>query len=159
VTPPSGQQGATNLSVAIVGQYTHFVQGTSNAAFGAGITVNSLTVTDATHATASITIDQAATVGSSNVTVTTGTEVATLTNGFSVTAGPLAITNVSVTLPTCDNLSAASVVVSASGGAGPLQYSFDGGTTWSSSNTLSASTTPAISLPAVLSILVKDINF
>ena len=159
VTPPSGQQGATNLSVAIVGQYTHFVHGTSNAAFGAGITVNSLTVTDATHATASITIEQAATVGSSNVTVTTGTEVATLTNGFSVTAGPLAITNVSVTLPTCDNLSAASVVVSASGGAGPLQYSFDGGTTWSSSNTLSASTTPAISLPAVLSILVKDINF
>ena len=55
LTPNTGQVGQT-LSVAIVGQNTHFVQGTTLASFGAGITVNSLTVNSATSATANITI-------------------------------------------------------------------------------------------------------
>jgi hypothetical protein len=92
VTPNSGQQGQTIATVALVGQFTHFVQGTSTASFGAGITVNSLTVTDATHATANITILGSATTGSRNVTVTSGGEIATLTGGFTVTAGTPVIT-------------------------------------------------------------------
>ncbi len=87
VTPNSGQQGATIASVALVGQNTHFVQGTSVANFGALITINSLTVTDATHASANITIQSGATIGARNVTVTTGSESASLTAGFTVTAG------------------------------------------------------------------------
>jgi hypothetical protein len=92
VTPNSGQQGQTIATVALAGQFTHFVQGTSTASFGAGITVNSLIVTDATHATASITILGSATTGSRDVTVTTGSEIATLTSGFTVTAGTPVIT-------------------------------------------------------------------
>ena len=94
VTPNSGLQGATIASVALVGSFTHFVQGTSVATFGTGITVNSLTVTDATHASANITISPTAPAGASNVTVTTGGEVVTLTNGFTVGAGTPVLTSV-----------------------------------------------------------------
>ena len=39
VNPNTGQQGQTNESVSLTGQFTHWVQGTSTASFGAGITV------------------------------------------------------------------------------------------------------------------------
>src|ERR1017187_5059952 len=87
VVPNSGQQGATIASIAITGQNTHFVNGTSTANFGTGITVNSLTVTDATHATANITINPVASIGNRDVTMTTGGEVVILTNGFTITSG------------------------------------------------------------------------
>ncbi len=49
VNPNTGQQGQQNLSVSITGQNTHFVQGTTTASFGAGITFASpLTVNSAT---------------------------------------------------------------------------------------------------------------
>jgi len=93
LTPNSGQQGQVNLNVALTGQFTGWVQGTSSASFGTGITVNSLTVTSATAATANITIAAGATLGNRNVSVTTGSEVVTLTNGFTVTNGsPLLVT-------------------------------------------------------------------
>jgi hypothetical protein len=87
VTPPTGHQGDTNLSVSLSGQFTNFVNGGSTASFGAGITVNSLTVSSATAAVASITISPTATLASRSVTVTTGTETATITGGFTVLAG------------------------------------------------------------------------
>jgi hypothetical protein len=87
VNPPTGHQGDANLSVSLTGLNTHFANGTSTASFGAGITVNSLTVSDATDAVANITISLSATIGSRNVTITTGTETATLTGGFSVLVG------------------------------------------------------------------------
>ncbi len=93
VTPNSGQAGQTLTSVAIVGQNTHFVQGTTTASFGAGITVNSLTVTSATTATANISIAGNAAAGTRTVTLTTGAEVGMLANGFTVTGVP-AITSV-----------------------------------------------------------------
>ena len=86
VNPNTGQQGLSNLAVAISGQFTHFVQGTTTAAFGAGITVASLTVNSATSATAVLNIDSAAAIGARSVTLTTNAEVATLGNGFMVTA-------------------------------------------------------------------------
>src|SRR5207249_2745572 len=43
INPTSGQQGQT-LDVVVTGQYTHFVQGTTVASIGAGITVNGVTV-------------------------------------------------------------------------------------------------------------------
>ena len=87
VSPPTGTQGLANLNVNLTGLFTHWVNGTSTASFGAGITVNSLTVTSATAATANITISTAATIASRTVTVTTGSEVASITGGFSVLAG------------------------------------------------------------------------
>jgi RHS repeat-associated protein len=94
VLPNTGRQGQQNLSVAISGQFTHWVQGTTTASFGPGITVASLVVSSSTIATASITIDPSATIGARTVTVTTGAEVASLTNSFAVTANTPVITRV-----------------------------------------------------------------
>ncbi len=94
VTPGSGQQGAT-LNVSLTGVNTTFVQGTSTASFGQGITVNSLTVTSPTAATANITISPTAFTGGRSISVTTGSEVAS--NTFAVTAGPAALTVITPT--------------------------------------------------------------
>jgi RHS repeat-associated protein len=94
LNPGGGQQGQTNLSVAITGQFTHFVQGTSVASFGAGVTVTSLTVTSTTAATAVVNIDPAAAQGARTVTVTTGMEVASFANGFTIAPGMPSIQSV-----------------------------------------------------------------
>ncbi|MGO9270321.1 MAG: WD40 repeat domain-containing protein, partial [Terriglobia bacterium] len=86
IAPVTGSQGQTLANVIITGQYTHFVQGTTTCTFGPGITVNSLTVNSPTSATANITIASSATPGSQTVTLTTGSEVASLLNGFFITA-------------------------------------------------------------------------
>jgi hypothetical protein len=97
VNPPTGDQGATNLNVNLTGLFTNFVNGTSVANFGAGITVNSTTVSNSTSAMANITISNTAALGSRNVTVTTGAEVASITGGFTVLAGVPALTTISPT--------------------------------------------------------------
>ena len=70
LSPPSGKQGQT-LDVAIAGE--GFVNGVTTANFGANITVNYVTVTDADDATANITIAPRAPIGRVMVMVTTGT--------------------------------------------------------------------------------------
>jgi len=95
VSPNTGGQGQQNLSIAITGQATHFAQATTTASFGAGITVVSLTVNSATSATAVVNIAESASLGARTVTLTSGTEVASLTNGFTVTA--LSLTSIAVT--------------------------------------------------------------
>jgi hypothetical protein len=92
VNPNSGQQGQTNLNVAVTGLYTNFVQGSTGASFGAGITVNSVTVNSATSLTANVSIAAGAATGARNLTVTTGAEVVNLSNAFTVTAGTPVIT-------------------------------------------------------------------
>jgi hypothetical protein len=89
VNPDTGAQGTTGLNVAIVGSQTHWVQGVTTASFGEGaITVTGLTITDITHATATITIPSSTTVGTAyDVTLTTGGEVATELGAFTVTVG------------------------------------------------------------------------
>jgi len=89
VAPNSGQQWQQNLSVAITGQDTHFSQGTTTANFGPSITVATLTINSATSATAVLNIAGAAALGSVNVIMTSGLEVATLTSGFTVNNGNL----------------------------------------------------------------------
>jgi hypothetical protein len=91
VNPPTGHQGDPTFSVALTGLFTHFNTAPgcapcSTVSFGAGITAT-LTASDATHAVAQITISPTATVGSRNVTVTTGSETASITGGFTVLAG------------------------------------------------------------------------
>jgi len=94
VAPNNGQTGQT-LTVAVTGLFSNFLQGSTVAGFGAGITVNSTSVTNATSATAKITISANATTGPRTVTMTTGAEVAALANGFSVSpaGGTPAITD------------------------------------------------------------------
>jgi hypothetical protein len=100
VSPIQGAQGQT-LDVLISGQNTHFVNGSSSATFGSGVTVNSLSVLSSVSARANITINSAATIGFRDVQVTTGSEFAT-ENGvgpFLVTAPPLAIARVTLLSP------------------------------------------------------------
>ena len=94
VNPPTGHQGDAPFDINLTGLFTHFntaagcAPNCSQASFGAGITVGSTTATDATHAIAhNVTIAQGATIGSRNVSVTTGAETASITGGFSVLAG------------------------------------------------------------------------
>jgi len=89
VAANSGQQGQQNISVTITGRFTHFSQGTTIANFGTGIAVTSLTITSATTATAALNVTADAVLGATNVTMTSGLEVATLTNGFTVTTANL----------------------------------------------------------------------
>ena len=80
VNPASGNQGQS-LPVIITG--TRFA-GPTTVSFGAGITVNSITVNSVTHITANISITADAAPGARNVTVTTPGGTATLTGGFTV---------------------------------------------------------------------------
>ena len=86
-TPSSGQQGQSSLSITLAGQFTNWVQGTTTANFGAGITVVSLNVTSPTAATAVLNITSAAATGTRTITLATGSEIDTLSNGFTVTPG------------------------------------------------------------------------
>ena len=89
MSPASGQQGTTQ-TVSLTGDttyLTHFASGQSVASFGSGITVNSLTITDATHAAASLTIDPTAAIGARAASIVTGTETAVSVNAFNVLAG------------------------------------------------------------------------
>jgi len=93
--PASGQQGQT-INVVLTGSFTHFYQGISAASFGPGITVNSVNVTSPTSLTANITIASTATPGATNVIVTTGAEVDTLTGGFTVIGIPVVISSLNL---------------------------------------------------------------
>lgn len=95
LVPASGNAGQT-FSVGITGEFTNFVQGSTQATFGSGISVGgsaagafgSVTVTSATTATATVSIQPTADSGPRSVTVRTGVQQATLSNGFNVAAAP-----------------------------------------------------------------------
>ncbi len=96
VVPSSGAQGATK-TITLTGQYTSFntAAGCSpnctTANFGTGITVNSVTALSTTSLQANITISPTTTLGYRNVSVTSGSQVVSMTNAFNVTVGPAAI--------------------------------------------------------------------
>lgn len=91
---PSTANAGLRLKVSITGSYTHFVQGTTQASFGPGISVGGaaagqpglVTVTSPTAATAEIRISASAATGSQTVMATTGTEQVSLPNGFTIAA-------------------------------------------------------------------------
>jgi RHS repeat-associated protein len=94
-SPNSAAQGQQNVSVILTGQFTSFAQGSTQVSFGSGVTVNSITVTSATSVTASISVAANAPIGPSAIKVTTGTQIVSLANGLSVTAGLPVLTVVS----------------------------------------------------------------
>ncbi len=103
LSPNTGVNGQT-LAVAITGVLTNFVQGSTQANFGAGISVGGapegapgpVTVTSATTATAQLRINGGALGGPRAVTVATGVQQITLPSGFSVTFVPITITSLNV---------------------------------------------------------------
>jgi uncharacterized repeat protein (TIGR01451 family) len=80
VTPNQGNQGQT-LGIVITGSQLNRVNAVD---FGAGITVNSITVDGPTQITVNISISTNAALGSRDVTVTNPTGTDTLTGGFTV---------------------------------------------------------------------------
>ena len=78
----------------MTGLFTAFVNNTTTADFGSGITVNSVSVASATTATVNLSISPLATVGNRTVTLTTGAQSASSLDAgsfFAVTAGNAAI--------------------------------------------------------------------
>ena len=85
VSPVSGNQGQT-MVVNLTGTGTNWVSGQTTASFGGEINTDWVNVTSATAATAQITISATAALGPRNVTVTTGSEIVTATDSFTVNA-------------------------------------------------------------------------
>jgi hypothetical protein len=89
VSPNSARQGHGNLTVAVVGKFTHFAQGELSANLGAGVTLNEVVVTDATHATMSITIAPGAIPGPRQISISTGEETISATFTVVGLSGPV----------------------------------------------------------------------
>lgn len=87
VNPNTGQQG-TAPSVTLTGSSTSWVTSTSVLTFsGAGVTSGATTCASATSCSATVTITSGAATGARNVIMTTGADVETATNAFTVTGG------------------------------------------------------------------------
>jgi RHS repeat-associated protein len=83
----SSPPGAEGLNVRIAGSpNARFLSGGSRVTFGAGITINSVTVESPTALVANITLASSAALGSRDVGVITGTQTALLRGGFTVVA-------------------------------------------------------------------------
>ena len=91
VSPNWGNAGKT-LQATITGANTNFVQATTTASFGPGVSVGGaadgqpgpVTVNSPTSATAELAISITATTGPQTVTVATGMQQASLVNGFTI---------------------------------------------------------------------------
>jgi Quinohemoprotein amine dehydrogenase, alpha subunit domain III len=81
--PAMGAAGRT-VTVMVTGSSTNFVAGVTTASFGEGITVLSVNVIDALHATVTLRIEPGAAPGFRDVSLTTGSETAVLLGGFFV---------------------------------------------------------------------------
>jgi len=90
----SAAQGA-NFSTTILGQATSFSIGGTTVNLGNGVTITTTSFNSPTSLTVSGTVDPLAFTGTRNITVTTGTQVLTLSNAFTVSQGPAAISLVS----------------------------------------------------------------
>jgi hypothetical protein len=92
ISPSAVAQGTTDQALAITGEFTHFASGTSQVSFsGAGVTVNSVTVTDATHLVAHVAVSPSASLGKRDATVTTGAEVASQVEAIEVVVSSLSV--------------------------------------------------------------------
>jgi PKD repeat protein len=97
VSPDTAQPGQT-LSITITGKHTHFRSGVTEANFGPGISVGKsapgafgpVNVQSSDLVIAHIKVDAAARGGARTVVVRSGSEEASLSDGFSVSAGPVA---------------------------------------------------------------------
>jgi IPT/TIG domain len=91
VTPVIIGQGATNVNLAVNG--TNYVNGATVAFSGTGITVNSVTVVDASNLIANVTAATSATTGARNITITNPDKELTIGTGvLTVSALPGALT-------------------------------------------------------------------
>ena len=81
---PATASPGQNVLVTLIGQNTNFSNGVTQVNAGTGITVSNITVSSATSLTAQFTVSLGAGLGPRSITVTTGSEEATLPNSFQV---------------------------------------------------------------------------
>lgn len=112
VSPNSGRQNQNGLPVTITGNGSTHFSSSSIVNLGSGITVTNLVVNSANSLTATVNISQSAPTGTNTVTVTTGGEVASLANGFTVLTGAPILTAVS---PTSVNQGSSSLLLTVTG--------------------------------------------
>lgn len=98
ISPTGAHQNDSNVNINVLGYNTHFVQGTTLASLGAGITINSVTVNSLTSASVNISVQPNAATGNRDLTITTGAEVVTLGQAFAVLAGLPQIASVTPTM-------------------------------------------------------------
>ena len=82
-SPSSASPGQTAV-VTILGQNTNFRSGVTQVYAGAGIAVSNISVANGTTLTVQFAVAPGATLGPRSITVTTGSEEATLPNTFRV---------------------------------------------------------------------------
>ncbi|HLK47666.1 MAG TPA: RHS repeat-associated core domain-containing protein [Bryobacteraceae bacterium] len=170
ISPISGTPGQT-LSVTIRGIYTNFVQGSTQATFGAGISVGGaasggfgpVTVSALGTATAQIKIDSAAAVGlRTPITVRTGAEQAALADGgflvLGTVTGPPPIPSftgltegMEITTPTI----VTGTITSPNLSTWTLDYAPTGSSSFS---TLATGTTPAVTGTLDPTLLLNGMN-
>ena len=97
--PAAAAQGTTNLAVTLTGTDTSFSSASAVTFSGTGVTAGGPTTSAPTSLTVPVTIAAGAALGARTVTVTTGAEVVSATNAFTVTAPPNQSPSVSVTAP------------------------------------------------------------
>jgi photosystem II stability/assembly factor-like uncharacterized protein len=83
ISSASASPGNT-VTATIVGQNTSFVNGVTQVSAGVGINVSNVSVASGTTLTVQFAVASKATLGPRSITVTTGSEEATLPNGFQV---------------------------------------------------------------------------
>lgn len=117
--PAQGEQGAS-VDVTLTGMSsgswaTHFIDGTSVASFGDGITVTALKVNSAQEAVATIKIQPGADIGTRQVSVVTGTETAVSLLAFNVIRGKAGVTGRLVDATSGDPIAGALVTLEGTG--------------------------------------------
>ncbi|MBC7924371.1 MAG: hypothetical protein H7039_01820 [Bryobacteraceae bacterium] len=85
--PSSARLGET-LTATLTGQFTNFLQGSTQVELGAGITVTSVSVKSKTSLTLQLAVAANTNIGGRIVVVATGSERAELVSGFTVGATP-----------------------------------------------------------------------
>jgi Fe-S cluster assembly iron-binding protein IscA len=141
LSPASGQPGQT-VNVVFTGKYTNFIQVSTQANFGPGISVGGgapgqygpLTVTNSTLASASLVISASASTGVRTITVATGVQQATVQ--FTVNSGAPMPTSITVTPPFTRATAGSMDQFTATGhySDGSMQ-NLTSAATWNSSNT------------------------
>ncbi len=94
-SPAAGLPGQTR-TVTLTGGSTDFLQGSTQASFGSGVSVGTgaaggfgfVTVNSRTSATAQLTIAGSAVVGNRSIVIRTGSQQASLTDGFAILQPP-----------------------------------------------------------------------
>ena len=94
ISPNTAQQGANLLSVLVIGTGTNFLPGATQISLGSGINIGAVNVISPSRLQFNLAVSPSATVGSYNLSVSTGGETAALANAFNVTLATPSINTV-----------------------------------------------------------------